>query len=181
MCCRLYFVGHRAVKITSFRRLWNALLPFIVQAKPMTDLCWICKKNNYQVYRSANLPDVVKTAKLKKQEEHLRIVDLERLVYREMVAAAKLTLQDPTVRLGPNPPCSRDCHMHYSFDFAQQVHLPSDPLQPGPVYFLTPRKCGLFGICCEGLPQQVNYLIDFIYFLFFLLMKHQVQRKDPQL
>ncbi|XP_045551199.1 uncharacterized protein [Salmo salar] len=33
-------------------------------------------------------------------------------------------------------------------------------LQPGPIYFLTPHKCGLFGVCCEGIPQQVNYLID---------------------
>lgn len=41
-----------------------------------------------------------------------------------------------------------------------QVHYPSDPLQPGPVYFLVPRKCGVFGVCCEGIPQQVNYLID---------------------
>ena len=45
---------------------------------------------------------------------------------------------------------------HYSFDFAQQVHLPSDPLQPGPIYFLTPRKCALFGVCCEAIPRQVR-------------------------
>jgi len=44
--------------------------------------------------------------------------------------------------------------------YAQQVHLPSNPLQPGPIYFLVPRKCGLFGVCCEGLPRQVNYLTD---------------------
>ena len=43
---------------------------------------------------------------------------------------------------------------------AQQIHYPSDPLQPGPMYFLTPRKCGIFGICNEALPCQVNYLID---------------------
>ena len=24
------------------------------------------------------------------------------------------------------------------------------------MYFLTPRKCGLFGICCEGIPRQVS-------------------------
>ncbi|XP_045548082.1 uncharacterized protein [Salmo salar] len=30
----------------------------------------------------------------------------------------------------------------------------------GPIYFLTPRKSGLFGVCCEGIPQQVNYLND---------------------
>ena len=50
--------------------------------------------------------------------------------------------------------------VHYSFDFAQQVHYPHNPLQPGPIYFKTPRKCAVFGVCCEAIPRQVNYLID---------------------
>ena len=50
--------------------------------------------------------------------------------------------------------------MHYSFDFAQQVHYPHNPLQPGPMYFKTARKCAVFGVCCEGIPRQINYLID---------------------
>lgn len=50
--------------------------------------------------------------------------------------------------------------MHYSYDYAQQVHIPSNPQQPGPIYFKTPQKCGLFGVCCEGIPRQINYLID---------------------
>lgn len=50
-------------------------------------------------------------------------------------------------------------------------------MQPGPIYFLTPRKCAIFGVSCESVPrqvsktwvkyvthdfqfQQVNYLID---------------------
>ena len=41
-----------------------------------------------------------------------------------------------------------------------QVHYPHDPDQPGPIYFLTPRKCGIFGMHCEGVTQQVNFLID---------------------
>ena len=41
-----------------------------------------------------------------------------------------------------------------------KVHYPSNPQQPGPIYFLTPRKCAIFGICCEAVPRQVNYLID---------------------
>ena len=56
--------------------------------------------------------------------------------------------------------CSFAGTMHYSFDYAQQVHIPSNPLQPGPIYFKAPRKCGIFGIMCEGIPRQVNYLID---------------------
>ena len=70
-----------------------------------------------------------------------------------------------------------EVEVHYSFDYAQQVreltilsHIhaninnagdyPSDPLQPGPIFFLTPKKCGLFGVCCEAFPRQVTYLVD---------------------
>jgi len=41
-----------------------------------------------------------------------------------------------------------------------QVHYPSNPLQPGPIYFKTPRKCALFGVCNEGKNEQLTYLID---------------------
>ena len=41
-----------------------------------------------------------------------------------------------------------------------QVHYPTSALQVSPLFFLTARKCGLFGIHCEGLTKQVNYLID---------------------
>ena len=66
----------------------------------------------------------------------------------------------PTLPIEPAEPCSCPISAHYSFDMAQQVHYPSDPQQPGPSYFLTPRKCGLFGICNEALPRQVNFLIE---------------------
>ena len=92
------------------------------------------------------------------QEEHLRCVNLERQLYRDMVNDSKLVVGED--RLQPNIPCSKDYAMHYSFDFAQQVHIPSNPEQPGPIYFLCPRKVGLFGIACEGVPSQVNYIID---------------------
>ena len=28
------------------------------------------------------------------------------------------------------------------------------------MYFKTARKCAIFGVCCDGVPRQVNYLID---------------------
>ena len=40
------------------------------------------------------------------------------------------------------------------------MHYPSNPQQPGPIYFLTPRKCSIFGVCSEAVPRQVNFLID---------------------
>ena len=41
----------RVVGESSFYSLWNKLVPYIVSAKPMTDLCWICQKNNTLIYR----------------------------------------------------------------------------------------------------------------------------------
>jgi len=127
----------------------------------MTDLCWQCQKNNSIIYKSANLTEAEKSSRCRKQEDHLVKVTLERSLYQEMVQKARDTVKNNAIHeLCPCDPCSQDITMHYSFDYAQQVHYPSDPLQPGPMYFLTPRKCGLFGINCEAIPRQVNYLID---------------------
>ena len=53
-----------------------------------------------------------------------------------------------------------DGALHISFDYAQNMLIPHSPQQVGPIYFKTPRKCHLFGICSESLPKQINYLID---------------------
>ena len=146
---------------TVFRHTWKKLLPFIVTARPMTDLCWTCQKNNVMIYRSVSLTEADKSDRLIQQELQLETVKQERAAYNKMVGSAKdVCRQLGVCELSANTPCSRQIEMHYSFDYAQQVHLPSDPLQPGPIYFLVPRKVGLFGVCCEGLPKRVNFLID---------------------
>ena len=155
------FSGVRVVGKSSFRSLWKQLAPFIVTAKPMSDLCWTCQRNITLVYRSANQTEAEKSERLKGQEEHLRLAELQREVYRGMVKDSQELLEVSGVKeLGKSRPCVLSGSVHYSFDYAQQVHLPSNPLQPGPIYFLAPRKVGIFGVCCEGLPRQVNYLID---------------------
>ena len=52
----------------------------------------------------------------------------------------------------------KQCTTYY--EFAQQVHYPYNALHPGTIYFKTPRKCAIFGVCNEGMPRQVNYLND---------------------
>ena len=127
----------------------------------MTDLCWVCQQNNNRIFRSANLTDAEKMELLLAQQQHLSRVEEERREYRRMTAECKAAVEERGLQeLGEHDPCSNDIVVHYSFDFAQQVHIPSSPAQPGPIYFLTPRKCGIFGVCCEGFPQQINYLID---------------------
>ena len=92
---------------------------------------------------------------------HLSHVEEERALYKAMTTECKAVVEQLGIQgLAQNEPCSREITAHYLFDFAQQVYIPNSPCQPGPIYFLTPRTCGIFGVCCEGLPQQVNYLID---------------------
>lgn len=149
------------MKRTSFLRVWHNYLPHIVVARPMTDLCWQCRKNNLAIQRSANMPDEQKESTLQEHLDHLHVVREERAAYNNMVRLAKEVVASANInQLEPTHANSQPFTMHYSFDFAQQVHYPSDPMQPGPMYFLVPRKCGIFGINCEGLPQQINYLID---------------------
>ena len=146
---------------SSFRSLWKQLVPYVVTSKPMSDLCWTCQKNNILVYRSANLAEAEKSERLQAQEAHLRRAEQQREVYRGMVKESREFLEVAGIKeLRESRPCTLSGSVHYSFDYAQQVHLPSNPLQPGPIYFLAPRKVGIFGVCCEGLPRQVNYLID---------------------
>ena len=106
---------------------------------------------------------------IKQAELHLLDVTTERSVYRAALETAKASVvahftEDGTFSPPPSasqrPANNTPIHAHYSFDMAQQVFYPNDPLQPGPMYFLTPRKCAIFGVCCESIPRQVNYLID---------------------
>ena len=106
---------------------------------------------------------------VQKAEEHLLLVTQERSVYREALDESRRQAQAHFLLEGkfappPShvmiPPASNNVMAHYSFDFVQQVHYPSNPLQPGPIYFLTPRKAAIFGVCCEAIPRQVNFVID---------------------
>ena len=54
-----------------------------------------------------------------------------------------------------NSPQSVQTTLHYSWDYAQQVHFPHHAQQAEPIYFKTPRKCNVFGVCSEG---SGNYL-----------------------
>ncbi len=155
-----------AVSYSKFRELWRKLLPSIILMKPMTDLCWTCHKNSTAILRTANCPNREKSDVLKGAYEHLRIVQCERSYYKTTCDSCKKKIQTYFTTDGefqsptPAPANSRDLTVHYSFDYAQQVHYPSDPLQPGPVYFLTARKCSVFGVNCEAIPRQVNFLND---------------------
>ncbi|PFX33021.1 hypothetical protein AWC38_SpisGene2140 [Stylophora pistillata] len=155
--------GQVSVGYSKFCDLWNQLCPFILIMRLATDLCWTCQKNNSQINKSANLPEADKVDVVRKQEEHLRLASGEREYYKMACKETKVHvqahLQKANFEFGLRP-CSYKGTGHYSYDYAQQLHYPANPNQPGPIYFKTPRKCTLFGVCCEAIPRQVNFLID---------------------
>ncbi len=157
------------IAYSTFCRLWKTQLPYIVLMKPMTDLCWKCQQNGNSILRAANSSDSIKSARIEEALEHLRIVQVERSHYRTICKECEREIKAFFTNNNTFTPPPLHAHIpsnsvpikaQYSFDYAQQVHFPSDPMQPGPIYFLTPRKCSVFGVNCEAIPRQVNILAD---------------------
>ncbi len=158
-----------AAAYSTFCKIWRSVLPSILIMKPMTDLCFVCQQNSGAIMKAANRSDVEKSSTLKKAENHLYVVQLQRSFYKTTNDLCKKSVRDHftsnEVFLPHAPNCnipanSNDITVHYSFDYAQQVHFLSDPLQPGPNFFLTPRKCSIFGVHCEAIPRQIHFLTD---------------------
>lgn len=164
--------GDAAVGYDAFMRIWQEKLSHIVFNNPKTDLCLVCENFKKQLNQVAAVLDEEKE---KKQEElyqaaldHLKHAQKERLYYRAHAKIAQKYYHDLVDRgetLVPSKANSRNIMSHYSWDFSQQLQYPFEDQQVGPIYFKTPRRAQLFGVCCEGIPRQVNYLIDEADFL----------------
>ncbi|RUS74333.1 hypothetical protein EGW08_017903, partial [Elysia chlorotica] len=99
--------------------------------KPATHLCWQCQKGASAVMRSLSQPVDVRAKAIRDMQDHIDSFKLERSVYTAIIEETKRSIT-PTSALGVHPHNSWDSVMHYSFDFAQQIHYPSNPLQPVP-------------------------------------------------
>lgn len=148
--------GKPSMEYSKFCNLWNQLCPFIVIMWPATDLCWTCQKNNNRIRNTVDLPESDKAEAVRAQEQYLLLATGERNFYnccRESKDGIQeyLKVVDFAVE---REPYSYDGTVHYSYDHAQQLHFTADPNQPGWIYFKTPWKCALFGVCCEAIPRQ---------------------------
>jgi hypothetical protein len=156
------------VAYSTFCFIWRTLVPSIVVLKPRSDLCWQCQQNSASIIRTSNTSGAEKTTAISNALEHLRIVKLERSYYKSVYDECKESLRAHYVTDGkftppPNHACSQTpCNSVdiYSFDYAQQVHYPSNPLQPGPIY-IVPDTEEVHRIRCQlrG-PPQANQLPD---------------------
>lgn len=150
--------GLKAVSLTKFKTLWTQYVPEISIMKISADLCETCQRNNTLIMRTVNVSEEEKSLQLQQQERHLSQARECRAYYRQQCSEAaaywnSLSPDDRFMQTHTEP-------LHISFDYAQNVQIPHQPQQVGPLYFKTPRKCHIFGVCCEAIPRQVNYLID---------------------
>ena len=148
----------RGVEYHAFRRLWVDNFPHIVFSKTKSDLCMTCEEHKKQINITvAAGTEEEKLEALEKAREHLISAMKERTHYRQCIEVSR---QSYSALMEGEEQQSKPDTMHYSWDFAQQVHYPYEDHQVGPIYFKTARNAQLFGVCCEALPRQVNYLID---------------------
>ena len=147
----------RVVEYHTFRRLWVDNFPNIIFSKTKSDLCMTCEEHKKLINISvASGNEEEKIESLEQAKKHLIAAQKERNHYRHSIEISK---QSYDASINSNKKTKPD-KMHYSWDFSQQIHYPYEDHQVGPIYFKTPRIAHLFGVCCEALPRQANYLID---------------------
>ncbi|XP_062591875.1 uncharacterized protein LOC134253368 [Saccostrea cucullata] len=155
-------MNFRKIHLRTFQRTWHELCPFITIMKPCTDLCQLCQNFSHQLSTVSNMNDEEKEEILSTYTQHVSQAKQQRDYYRHQCTTSKevfISLPEECKQTG-NAPCTVDVQMHYSWDYAQQVHFPHHAQQVGPIFFKTPRKCNVFGICCEGSGKRVFYLTD---------------------
>jgi hypothetical protein len=150
------------LKYDAFRKLWHQLAPYIQIMSPRTDLCDTCQHLRNDLQFKARKEEEARDL-LKKYKEHLAKAKLERNYYNKNTKLAeehrKLIDQNYSAVEDRIPYCSTDAVAHYSYDWAQNVHVPHSDQQIGKVYYLSARKVHLFGIQNEAVRKQINYVL----------------------
>ncbi|CAG2190974.1 unnamed protein product [Mytilus edulis] len=148
------------VQLTVFKEVWNACVPHIQFMKPKTDRCKTCFQLREDI--SGSISEDAKLVTTQKLIDHIQSARTEREYYKLCTQRSRDELKLAESPIGKyNTPCSKNFeNVHYTFDFSQYVNLPHSSQQVGALYFLTPRKVQIFGVCDENFPMQTNYLID---------------------
>ena len=151
----------QVMSLSVFRGIWHTSFPHIVIQRPKTDLCATCQKNFHSLATLRTLEDSKKIELLQSSTRHLGEVSAERKAYQETVSRCTLLLKSHAEKdqLRERPSMSYDGVLHYSFDYAQQIHVPHSSQHVGPLYFLTPYKVALFGVACEPATKMVLYIV----------------------
>ena len=133
----------------------------MVVVKPMTELCLTCQENTSHLQRASNLSDREKSERLRTHQQHLNRPQTEQEFYKHSCAQSEKAIEMIGVTL-----LNSENHSTCSFKCKNSLFIrlrKTGPhvLQPNATWAdFTLRKCGIFGVMCEGVPREVNFLID---------------------
>src|SRR5690349_9433969 len=129
----------KLLKYDAFRKLWHQLTPYIQIMSPRTDLCDTCQHFRNGLQYNARKEEEARDL-LKKFKEHLVKAKLERNYYSKNTKLAeqqrKLVNENYLVAGGKTDYCSIDATAHYSYDWAQNVHVPHSDQQVSEIYYI---------------------------------------------
>ena len=106
--------GDAVISRRTFENLWSQLCPYITVMKPATDLCFECQENTSLLMKAANMPESMKSKRISHAQKHISLAQMQRQHYNDQCEQAKRALEVNET----------NSYMHYSFDFAQQIHFP---------------------------------------------------------
>ncbi|GES76155.1 hypothetical protein GLOIN_2v1484099 [Rhizophagus clarus] len=146
----------------TFKRIWKALMPSLQFMSPKSDLCETCERMKLDIQYATEHEK--KLAVTENYLTHLNRAKQERDYYN-----ANITCAVEDSKCNPNTTKSEvlfktfEGSAHIAYDWAQNVQVPYSPQQIGSLFFKSPRKVHLFGVCNIGnFPhtEQTNYVID---------------------
>ncbi len=138
--------------ISTFNKTWTTFCGDILTMKPKNDLCEICQRNytTHAKIASTFQTDAAKLELINAMKDHLDNVAEERKIFDDTIKKTRKFYEVQKDKVE---------YAHYSFDMAQNVSIPSNPLQPGPLYFLAPFKVAIFRVMNDTAKVQHNFLI----------------------
>ena len=120
-----------------FRSVWHQCMPHIRFMTPRTDVCALCEVMRQSVQSA--LTEEEKLSCTTEFQSHIESAQDERSIYKLATIHAKQeydTYHENTEETSYGqcrPPCSVPMTIcHYTFDFAEQLHLPHHSRQVGP-------------------------------------------------
>ncbi|EXX61866.1 hypothetical protein GLOIN_2v1484099 [Rhizophagus irregularis DAOM 181602=DAOM 197198] len=152
----------RAVAESTFHKIWKLLIPSLQFMSPKSDLCEKCETMKLEIQHTTQHEK--KLSVTENYLAHLNRAKEERDYYN-----ANITRAVEDGKCNPNRTESQvffktfEGSAHITYDWAQNVQVPYFPQQIGSLFFRSPRKVHLFGVCNTGnFPhtEQTNYVID---------------------
>lgn len=87
-------------------------MPSVVVMRPRSDLCWQCQQNSAAIVRTANSAEAEKTAAMLEALEHLRVVKMEREVYKSTCGSARTVFRHTSYQRASSHP-HQQAHTHH--------------------------------------------------------------------